>query len=532
MAIKFPLKMKNDVEVRDLESLRENFDLEKIIGYFMDGKLAKWLEARYYDDELKKVQKLEKSDELLAQNLCEIFDVKHKDNKEINYEVIVKRNERITKLKQFTDDIEILADIDNVVFNQEELADLYDKEVEKIYLCHGEFAIPKSKQNIEYILIGEPRVKGLRPNKIFLSDSKDEEIKLTDKISDCLVSRSNVIFEKLADVIGANDYVSTDDYVVFTCNKSSFKDDLPLLAIDEDSYNEKDKFRIWDTKREKILSFNLIGYDNYKDLVGATENKIILSDAKNLLIYDILTKEIKLIWSDLSYGDISVFNNRVAFVDSNYNLYYVNLDTYEKIFVANIDNRSILLDEDLLFYLKEESIYQYDLNNKQSNLIQKTDYTTDDTFYSKIVDSLMKYDNKLYIFIKEGMNSLFFYPEKITIFECDLNNSDSLKEIFTTKLGKHRDVKKEVYYIFLKEEPGYPVYVFNAITGETSKVLSNCGYTNYETHWFKSDDVYHHGYDFRVVGNYLFYNKSSYSDWGNIYRLNLLTGEHISQKEN
>lgn len=56
MAIKFPLKMKNDIEVRDLEGLKENFDIKKVVGYFLDGKLLKWLEARYYEEELEKYQ--------------------------------------------------------------------------------------------------------------------------------------------------------------------------------------------------------------------------------------------------------------------------------------------------------------------------------------------------------------------------------------------------------------------------------------------------------------------------------------------
>ena len=43
---KFPLKLKNDVEVRTFDELHEHFDLEKIIGYFQDGRLLTWLNAR------------------------------------------------------------------------------------------------------------------------------------------------------------------------------------------------------------------------------------------------------------------------------------------------------------------------------------------------------------------------------------------------------------------------------------------------------------------------------------------------------
>ena len=36
--IKFALKL-NDVDVRTLESLQENFEFEKVVAYFLDGKL-------------------------------------------------------------------------------------------------------------------------------------------------------------------------------------------------------------------------------------------------------------------------------------------------------------------------------------------------------------------------------------------------------------------------------------------------------------------------------------------------------------
>ena len=39
MAIKFPLEMRNGVQVRNITELRENFDAEKVVGYFLEGKL-------------------------------------------------------------------------------------------------------------------------------------------------------------------------------------------------------------------------------------------------------------------------------------------------------------------------------------------------------------------------------------------------------------------------------------------------------------------------------------------------------------
>lgn len=160
MAVKFPLEMKDGVQVRNISELKENFDIEKVVGYFLDGKLKKWLDARWYEDESEEISKLDESDSLLAQHLCEIFGVEYEAEK-INPEEIAARNARISKLKQYTDDEEIIKNVDTVAFDQEELADLYERDVEKIYLCEGEFKIPKSKRDLDYVLIGTVLVEGL-----------------------------------------------------------------------------------------------------------------------------------------------------------------------------------------------------------------------------------------------------------------------------------------------------------------------------------------------------------------------------------
>lgn len=43
MAVKFPLKM-SGVEVRTLEDLQKNFNVEETVKYFRTGKLSHWLE--------------------------------------------------------------------------------------------------------------------------------------------------------------------------------------------------------------------------------------------------------------------------------------------------------------------------------------------------------------------------------------------------------------------------------------------------------------------------------------------------------
>lgn len=163
--VKLPLIMADGVQVRTLEALKESFDVERVVGYFLEGKLQTWLEDRYYEDEAEAVAALSKEDAQLGRKLSEIFDVEYVETEAVDVEEIAWKNERLAKLKQLTDDDEIIKNIDSVAFNQEELADLYEEGVEKIYLCEGEFNIPKSKQKLEYIQFAGAKVKGLKEVK-------------------------------------------------------------------------------------------------------------------------------------------------------------------------------------------------------------------------------------------------------------------------------------------------------------------------------------------------------------------------------
>ena len=148
--IKFALKLKEGVEARNLQELKEAFDLNQIIAYFLDGKLETWLLDRYYNDLAEKIGSLEKADPELRRKLCEIFEVEYEEDS-LSVEEIEKRSQRIRKLKEITDDETIIRHVDKVAFSQEELADLLDSGQETIYLCGTGFHIPVNKKGIRYI---------------------------------------------------------------------------------------------------------------------------------------------------------------------------------------------------------------------------------------------------------------------------------------------------------------------------------------------------------------------------------------------
>ena len=152
--------MKNDVLVKNLDELRENFDLNMVVGYFLDGRLFRWLEARYYDAEAEAIKNLNKDSANLNQRLCDIFGVQYEEvyNSQSDIQAIEERNAKLTKLKQYTSNPIILDNLDSVAFNQEDLADLLDEDVHEIYLCNNSFVIPLRVENKHYIGVGKTEV--------------------------------------------------------------------------------------------------------------------------------------------------------------------------------------------------------------------------------------------------------------------------------------------------------------------------------------------------------------------------------------
>lgn len=55
--IKFPLEMKDGRKVRELDELKEYFDLGKAVEYFCSGKLQTWLDNVHASDIVEELVK-------------------------------------------------------------------------------------------------------------------------------------------------------------------------------------------------------------------------------------------------------------------------------------------------------------------------------------------------------------------------------------------------------------------------------------------------------------------------------------------
>lgn len=182
--IRFPLKMKNGAEVRTLDELKENFDLESVLGYFTDGKLTTWLADRYYDEKAEAVSALSADTPELNAKLCNILEVEYQGDDDVaDLEYIQRRNEKIRILSAYTDNKDILNNIDIVAMSQDELYDILDESSEKVYLYGDKFEIPFGKKNINYIGVNTPVVI-------------IEKNKYADDFDEAGISFNNVVFEE------------------------------------------------------------------------------------------------------------------------------------------------------------------------------------------------------------------------------------------------------------------------------------------------------------------------------------------------
>ena len=81
--IRFPLEMDNGAEARTLDELREHFSMEKVVLYYSDGKLLKWLRNNYLDEEAEAISELDPKDPELNRKICGIFDVEYNESAKV-----------------------------------------------------------------------------------------------------------------------------------------------------------------------------------------------------------------------------------------------------------------------------------------------------------------------------------------------------------------------------------------------------------------------------------------------------------------
>lgn len=422
--VKLPLEMTNGIMVRTLEELNDNFDLKKVIGYFLDGKLQKWLEVRYYDEELEKVNQLSESDKDLSLKLCEIFGVEYNAENNIDTENIRMENERLIKLKQYTDDEDIIANIDSVAFNQEELSALYDRGVEKIYLCNGKFVIPKSKVGLIYIEFGGAKVKYLKPKSYLTKELADILF-----MSKCYADLQDyIIWDNNLDKFYVKENIKNKICNAFFKNKKVINDDGRFMAFNKNT-DECFSFDVPDiARKEPLFNCNMIGY---KNKIIYVKNKV------ELFAYDIENKKVERLYT----CPCSINLQRTNSIYENYLLFYLgDLATKDLVLKINIDTKEVTLAVPNFkqidnIYIKDKFLFGSEPISANARVI-KIDLSNDS--YEELLEITDSSQPYWYTFFED---ELFFLKlvggtTSFTAQFCGIKTDGTFKEYFERLFGQ------------------------------------------------------------------------------------------------
>ncbi|MBZ0312426.1 DUF5050 domain-containing protein [Clostridium butyricum] len=391
--IRFPLIMKDGIQVRTIEELRENFDLEKVIEYFLDGKLITWVKDRDYKDKANELEALNIHSSNFKKSITKIFDININQNS-INIEKIEHEYKRKKELKEYIEDQSILNNIENVAFNQKELDHLIRRGINTIYIFKEEFLISLSNKNINYIGIGNP----------ILKITSDVDFDLNEeciRIKDC-----RIIF------IGKGKNTIKDKY--------KFK-----LEISKENEYVYDLVRIAEEQEEVVESYVVDFVKSNKFIFYLTNDREI----KQVSINNINNKKILyknksdcLGWSRIEWickvGErIFCLKDRLIIKLSKGVIFSINYDGedfYEIVHEYNSKISEIFILENYIFYRRVD--YNY--------LIRVSIETKEKLIIEKDILSFSAWNNRLYYIKYEVPGGT--YSRTIHIMKCNLDGTDKI----------------------------------------------------------------------------------------------------------
>lgn len=149
--------MGDGTSVRTIEELREHFDMESIIAYFLDGRLERWLDDHYEKAAAAAIHALQETEDNLPAKLCAILSIELSSNEDIDIAAIVKTIAKKKRLRTMTQDETIFAHARQTAFTQDDLQELLTAGETTIYLCGKSFSISADHDNMTYIgILGTP----------------------------------------------------------------------------------------------------------------------------------------------------------------------------------------------------------------------------------------------------------------------------------------------------------------------------------------------------------------------------------------
>lgn len=139
--------------------------LEKLLGYYLDGKLLTWLKDHHYDAETNAISALNKDSSELPKALCDSFDIPCTETNAVDVKRLAKRQQSLALLRQYCSDTNILSKVDIIAFDQADLERLISEGHLEIFIFNNAFFIPLEHKNIRFICIdkGYAEIRGKIP---------------------------------------------------------------------------------------------------------------------------------------------------------------------------------------------------------------------------------------------------------------------------------------------------------------------------------------------------------------------------------
>lgn len=468
--VKFPLRMADGTNVRTLEELREHFDFNSVLSYYVDGKLKEWLDNRGYENESDKLSLLDSDSDEFNLYLCELLGVECSHIAEVDIEEIAARNARISKLKQITDDDEIIKNVDKIAFTQDELNKLLESGTSTIYLCGTNLNINVKKENVTYIGINKPIVN-IESKEVV--DFNAKKIIFDDVI---LCDSYMKLLDDYKAIYSFGNIYESNGWIYYLCNNHIFRMRL----------NGSDKMSLIEIIDSFSLKCHFIKYQIYKNwLYYAERTYKSISDSGQVHLYrysldgkkrekcgvwstridSFIVYNDRLYYSAGGYGHIfcsrldgsnetqiaemsnfkalSIYKDWIFYIDNNKYLYKVKINGTDNSKLCNITNDFFFIDNDWIYYHYNGSLCRINIDNSLNEECQRIsdDYFSEHPYYI--------YQNKLYC--TPHLSSLYIYS---------INDAVENRIFFKEMINQFKDINTYSLnpYLFFYDEYLYITY--------------------------------------------------------------------------
>ncbi|WP_128100330.1 hypothetical protein [Paenibacillus sp. DCT19] len=421
--IKFPIRLKNGQQVRTLEELKANFEIETVIEYYLDGRLVNWLEQRYYTKEAQLLQNLNENSDTLPLEISNMFGVDFNQSG-FNYQEYTKKRAKLEVISKYTSDQVILSNNEYVAESQTELQMLYEKITDHsrtLYLLNTTneiFNISDELSNITYIGINNPTVN-LIGNHTFDASGKRivfQNVKLTaDKDT------------KFKSSVDSN----------FDCDRTKIKNHMNISELTQTIKIDGSKF-----KRGGL--FNLLNRDFKKARKVYMYENVVMVELENVIaIYETISNHLLGHYKMYEYEhcvniikdnnkmyclDIEVLNDKIMGAISHYKLLTLDSNKPMKRPVVEFNPKLHFRDMRVnLIGIHEEIMYLYSVNQNVNN----SDNLTIQSCQVNLYNGSLKKDKRIECFNVTNQQSpvtyhfsngkfYYFIPSQRTLME--LNN--------------------------------------------------------------------------------------------------------------